>query len=529
MLDVPRVGVAKELVTKRLRRWHIPLSAAAALAVVGFGYSLLSYRIRYGSSGSWTTPDDFWSTYQSSVAIAHGHFSQVYSRATGLVTFPAISYLLAPVAALTSALHLGLGQPAGPYARPSAWLVAGPYEMILSTLPIFAVDRWAALWKLAKSRRWVLALAQAAVLANVTVIWGHPEDAISVGLVLYATLAIQSGGPRRASWLLGIAVAFQPLALLAVPMLGARLSWREAARSLPAVIVPSIALLAPIFVAEPLSVWHAVVEQPNYPFIKWNHATPLTRFAPAIRGGPGVMAGPSRLVALAVSAIAGVGICRRVKGFQPVLWTLGLVFFIRLVFEVTIADYYIWPVLAVTLLLSARRGLLPLVTVAVAAILLTWFQQLHWQGMWGWWALTMGSLAFMLVLTRPRWVLADVRELSPEGTPLRASRAQIWSVAALLGVLISGVDALLGHRVILIGLLIIVPCCALLTGRWTHTALGGSLAVGTAVALGVPDRIWGTATHFASIGAVATVTLIATLSALVMERRAQRGDTSDSY
>jgi hypothetical protein len=297
---------------------------------------------------------------------------------------------------------------------------------------------------------------------------------------------------------------------------------------LPAVLIPSIAVLAPTLVAEPVFLWRTVSEQPNYPFIMWNHATPLTRFAPPVPGGPGVMAGPSRLVALAVSAIVGVGICRRVKGFQPVLWTLALVFFIRLVFEVTIADYYIWPVLAVTLLLSARRGLLPLVTVSIAAMLLTWFQQLHWQGMWGWWALTMGSLAFLLVLTRPRWVLADVRDVDSRVRSLGASRPRIWSVAVLLGVLISGVDALLGHRVILIGLLIVVPCCALLSGRWTHTALGGSLAVGIAIALGVPDRIWGTATHLAAIGAVATVTLIASLSAFAIERHSNRGNVSDS-
>ena len=56
-----------------------------------------------------------------------------------------------------------------------------------------------------------LAFAQAAILVNVAVVWGHPEDAISVGLVLYAALAVQDGKSRRGAWLLGVAVAFQPL------------------------------------------------------------------------------------------------------------------------------------------------------------------------------------------------------------------------------------------------------------------------------------------------------------------------------
>jgi hypothetical protein len=503
------------------------LSTAATLVVLGYLFSFSFYRLRYGLVGAWRTPDDFWATYQSSVALVHGHLSQVYSNTTGLVTFPAISYLLAPVAALTSALHLGLGHPAGPYAQPSAWLVAGPFEMVISSLPLFAVDRCAERLKLTTSRRWALALAEAAILANVTVLWGHPEDAISVGLVLYATLAAQDDNPRRAAWLLGIAVAFQPLALLAVPVLGARFAWREAFRLLPALIVPSLIVLAPPFVAEPAFVWHAVVDQPNYPFL--NHVTPFTRLAPALPGGSAVMAGPSRLVALAVAAIAGVLICRRFAGLQPVLWTLALVFFVRFVFEATIADFYVWPLLALVLLLAARRGLIPLITVVVAAILLTWFQQVHWAGMWGWWTLTIGSLALLLLLTRPRWVQFDVRETSRQFTPWGWSLYRIWSLALVLCALISGADALLGHRVILIGLLTAVPCCALLTGRWSHTAIGGALAVGLAVVLGVPDRIWGTATHLACIGAVAAVAVISSLSALAVERVTRRDDLRDSY
>jgi hypothetical protein len=59
-------------------------------------------------------------------------------------------------------------------------------------------------------RRWALAFAQAAILVNVTVVWGHPEDAISVALVLYAALAVQDEEYRRGAWLLGVAMHSSP-------------------------------------------------------------------------------------------------------------------------------------------------------------------------------------------------------------------------------------------------------------------------------------------------------------------------------
>ena len=511
-----RVGLTREVTTKRLQGKILPLSTSVVLVVSGLLFSFWSYRLHLGFVGAWRTPGDFWATYQSSVALVQGHFSQVYSQSTGLVTFPAISYLLAPAAVLTSALHLGLGYPAGPYVHPSAWLVAGPFEMMIGSLPLFAVDRCAERLGLSTRRRWALALAEAAILANVTVLWGHPEDAISIALVLYAVLAVQDGNHRRAAWLLGVAVAFQPLALLAIPALGARFSWREALRLLPVVVVPSLLVLAPLIGAEPASVWHALVNQPNYPLL--NHVTPLTRFAPGLPGGIVVMAGPDRLVAVAVAAIVGVLICRRSADIEQMLWALPVVFFIRLVFETTIAAFYVWPVLAVVLLLSARRGRVPLITVAVAANLMTWFQLIPWEGTWGWWTLTIGSLAVMLVLTRPRRVRLAVRMSSHHVRPRRWSINQVWALDLILCALIACADALLGHRIILMGLLVAIPCGALVTGRWSRTAISGALAVGLAVALGVPDGIWATATQLAYIGAIAAVALACSVWALTTER-----------
>ena len=80
-------------------------------------------------------------------------------------------------------------------------------------------------------------------------------------------------------------------------------------------------------------------------------------------------------------------------------------------------------------------------------------------------------------------------------------------------------DAALGHRVVLIGLLIIGPCCALLTGRWLPTGLTGLWVIALAVVLGVPDGIWGTSIHLVFLAAVTAVACVSTLAAAVISIR----------
>lgn len=82
---------------------------------------------------------------------------------------------------------------------------------------------------------------------------------------------------------------------------------------------------------------------------------------------------------------------------------------------------------------------------------------------------------------------------------------------------VATVDAALGNRVVLIGLLIAGPCCVLLTGRWVPTALTSLQVIGLAVILGLPDGIWGSAVFFTWLGAVAAVALVSTLAAALIQ------------
>ena len=83
--------------------------------------------------------------------------------------------------------------------------------------------------------------------------------------------------------------------------------------------------------------------------------------------------------------------------------------------------------------------------------------------------------------------------------------------------LITAADALLGARVILIGLLMVGPCCALFSARRVSTAQAGGIAVGLALLLALPDEIWGTAAQVAFTGAVLMVAITCTWAAGIIE------------
>ncbi|HTP17054.1 MAG TPA: hypothetical protein VMK13_14625, partial [Streptosporangiaceae bacterium] len=113
----------------------------------------------------------------------------------------------------------------------------------------------------------------------------------------------------------------------------------------------------------------------------------------------------------------------------------------------------------------------------------------------------------------------------PRAGPERASLLPGWSVRRLwilgqaLSVMVAVTDAGLGHRVVLVGLLIVGPCCVLLTGLWLPTGLTGLWVIGLAAVLGLPDGIWGTGAHLVFLGAVAAVALASTAAAAFIEIR----------
>src|SRR5215467_5642596 len=94
---------------------------------------------------------------------------------------------------------------------------------------------------------------------------------------------------------------------------------------------------------------------------------------------------------------------------------------------------------------------------------------------------------------------------------------RLWVLGLEASFIVAAIDALLGNRATLIGLLIVGPCCVVLTGRWVPTALTGLWVVSLAVVLGFPDGIWGTAIHFIWLGAIAAVAVASTVAAAVIQ------------
>ena len=96
---------------------------------------------------------------------------------------------------------------------------------------------------------------------------------------------------------------------------------------------------------------------------------------------------------------------------------------------------------------------------------------------------------------------------------------QACVLALILCLAVSIADALLGHRIILIGLLIVGSCCVIFGGRWFQTAIVGVVAVGLGVVLSVPDGIWASTAQLELVGSVFLVGLVSTFGAAVVEAR----------
>src|SRR5579872_6747306 len=116
---------------------------------------------------------------------------------------------------VTGALHLSEAFPwAAP--RPSSWFVLGPYTTVLASVAFFAFDALAVRLGAGRRRRWLLAAVEVVVAWPVLALWGHPEDLLALGLAVYALLDARRR-PGRAGWLLGAALAVQPLTVVLVP------------------------------------------------------------------------------------------------------------------------------------------------------------------------------------------------------------------------------------------------------------------------------------------------------------------------
>ena len=301
------------------RRW--PLAATAGL--IGVGLVTSTWGVRLFGRADWALPDDLWRTLVAAQRLLHGNLTGLYTPPTELVSFPGAAVILVPLVAVTDTAGLSLQLPGPQNGHPGEWLLAGPYEIAIAALALFAADAIAEHLDASWPKRAVLAAAGAVALWGVTVRFGHPEDAVAVGLFLYGLLALARSrektrartqartqartrartGAGPAAWLIGAAVAVQPLVLLALPLVLMVIERRQWAGFLARAAAPGALVLDIAAAAN----WHATVRavtsQPNSPTV--NHPTPWTALSAHLGGGM-VAAGPAR--ALAVLAACGCAV-----------------------------------------------------------------------------------------------------------------------------------------------------------------------------------------------------------------------------
>jgi hypothetical protein len=401
----------------RLARRLFPLLAMVVLISVGmitttWGPSMIG-------RPEWALPYDLWGTLVAATRLTHLDVGGLYTQPTGLVSLPGAAVILVPVAAVIEAAGLSLRIPGPDNLHPAVWLLAGPYQIALSCVTLFAADALAERLGVTRWRRALLAAASAGALWSVSARWGHPEDAVAAGLLLYGMLALGQARTTLAGWLAGAAVAVQPLVLLALPVLLAMLPWRRVASFVARTALPAAVLLGVAALAN----WHATVtavaRQPNSPVI--NHPTAWTFLAPHMSGG-NVSAGPARAVTILLACCCALLLRRRwlaVVSAAPrvtsspdamaswptavladVLWWVALTLALRSFFEPVMVSYYPWPVLAVALI-PAALGWRRLIAATVVAGALTAAAQGPSHNVWIWWAPLVAGLILLLAVARP--------------------------------------------------------------------------------------------------------------------------------
>ncbi len=355
---------------------------------------------------AWALPDDLWGTLAAADRLLHLHLGGLYTHPTGLITLPGAAVILVPVVAVADAAGIPLAIQSAHNPQPTVWLLAGPYEVALSAVTLFAADAIAEHLGTPWFRRAALTLAEVATLWSVSVRWGHPEDAMAVGLFLYATLALARDRPHLSAWLTGAAIVIQPLVLLALPVLAMAMPPRRLPGFLARAAASAAVALGAAAAANWSATYAAVTSQPNFPAI--NHPTPWASLSPHMADGV-IAAGPARIVAILVACGCAVAAGRRwhaARGtewdagtLRDVLWWAAFALALRCVFEPVIVAYYLWPAVAVALVAAARTWS-RLIPAALAATALTFASQIAWHGVWTWWAPMMVLLALTLAFAR---------------------------------------------------------------------------------------------------------------------------------
>ncbi len=433
--DRPRMNPVRDRLARR--RW--PIVVSVVFFVVGLLY-MFFWNLVAHHAGNWAIGGDVWGIYRGAHYIGWGSLGGIYTNGTGIVAFPGMSVLLAPVALVT--WHLHMTESYGPFflARPTVALVLQPIELLLAATVIFASDALAERLGVVARRRVWLCVVVAVVAFPTAALWGHAEDALAVTFALYAMVAMMDEKWAAMGWLFGFGLVMQPLVGLMIPLFvgatpgGQRLMLLVRSAALSAVLV-SVA-----FLGDAADTYRQLVQQPTPPSV--NHATPWAALAPRLTSGAvhtvhgaalvaglghpairsftatgtqlvEVSGGPGRMIDVVLAVLLGFVVWRRPQPAVRILWLAAAVLASRCFFEPVMTPYYLAPPLIMCMVMASRQNRKRFWPATILAFEVTVFAY-HHLNPWVWWLTVVAGLVGILALGYPGDLL--VRNEEPDVT-----------------------------------------------------------------------------------------------------------------
>ena len=168
------------------RKW--PLVVAGVMLVAGMVF-MVAWTPLILHNGSWNMGDDEWGIFRGAHYVGWGYLGGIYTPSNGIISFPGMSVLLAPLAMLSGTLHLTESYPPYFLTQPTAALLLQPAELLLASTVVFAADALAECLEVARRRRVALSFTIGLIAWPTAAIWGHAEDSLAMTFALYALVA----------------------------------------------------------------------------------------------------------------------------------------------------------------------------------------------------------------------------------------------------------------------------------------------------------------------------------------------------